>query len=142
MTVDPERSMNNQESAKSLSEKNTYPFFPDHVTMEMIIGLFLLGFLTIMTILFYPELGPKANPLVTPEHIKPEWYFFPIFRWIKLTPEWLGLLGQMVGAMIFVLWPIIDAVIVKKLNSKLFSPIFGSFIMILLIVFMLWEAFI
>ncbi len=120
----------------------SYPFFPDHVTMEALIGLFLLGLLSLLAILFFPELGPKANPQVTPEHIKPEWYFFPIFRWIKLTPEWLGLLGQAVGAAMFVFWPFIDSFVVKKTGWKLFRPVFGIFVMTTLVVFMAWEAFI
>lgn len=121
---------------------NTYPFFPDHVALEALIGLFLLGLLSLMTIVFYPELGPKANPNVTPEHIKPEWYFFPIFRWIKLTPEWLGLAGQAVGAALFVFWPFIDGFVTKRTNWKYFSPVAGVTVMTVLIIFMIWEAFI
>ncbi len=123
-------------------EKKTYSFFPDHVAMEVILGFFLLGLISVFTILFYPELGPKANPQVTPEHIKPEWYFFPIFRFIKLTPEWLGLLGQAVGAMLFIFWPFVDSFLVKKTGNRLISPVFGVCVMFLLITFMIWEAYV
>ena len=130
------------EKAGVKEQKRSYPFFPDHVMMETLIGLFFLGLISILVIIFYPELGPKANPQVTPEHIKPEWYFFPIFRWIKLTPEWLGLLGQAVGALLFVGWPFIDSLIVKKTGRKSLSPAIGVLVMILLAAFMVWEAFV
>ena len=29
-------------------------------------------------------LGPRADPLTTPEVIKPEWFFYVMFRWLKL----------------------------------------------------------
>ena len=29
-------------------------------------------------------MGPKADPLTTPEVIKPEWFFYVTFRWLKL----------------------------------------------------------
>ena len=31
-----------------------------------------------------PAMGPKADPLTTPEVIKPEWFFYVAFRWLKL----------------------------------------------------------
>ena len=33
---------------------------------------------------FPATMGPKADPLTTPEVIKPEWFFYVSFRWLKL----------------------------------------------------------
>ena len=41
--------------------------------------------LTLLSLAFPADLGAKANPALTPEHIKPEWYFFFQFRLLKLT---------------------------------------------------------
>ncbi|MEA2107860.1 MAG: hypothetical protein U9P07_00355, partial [Pseudomonadota bacterium] len=64
-------------------EQEEYKFFPDHVLTEINIGLFILFLCTILAIVLPVEMTEKANPLITPEHIKPEWYFFPMYKWIK-----------------------------------------------------------
>lgn len=49
-----------------------------------------------MIVFFYPnaftdpENFIKANPLVTPTHIQPEWYFLPIYAILRRIPNKLG----------------------------------------------------
>jgi quinol-cytochrome oxidoreductase complex cytochrome b subunit len=57
--------------------RETYPFFPDHMLREAIIGLFLLVCLVNYINFFPPTVGEPATPGNTPGHIRPEWYFFP-----------------------------------------------------------------
>ena len=48
------------------------------------IGLVLMILLSALATIFPATLGPAANPLQTPEIIKPEWFFYVAFRWLKL----------------------------------------------------------
>jgi len=48
-----------------------FNFFPDHLLTELMIGLVLMILLSALATIFPATMGPKANPLVTPEVIKP-----------------------------------------------------------------------
>ena len=50
--------------------------------------------LTCLALIFPAGLSEKANPLETPEHIKPEWYFLWAFRWLKLMTERTAIVTQ------------------------------------------------
>lgn len=60
------------------------------------------------------HMGPPADPLVTPEVIKPEWFFYTAFRWLKLFSGTTAMLTQ--GFIVFVMffWPFIDAWLVRR----------------------------
>ncbi len=50
-----------------------------------------------------------ANPLVTPSHIKPEWYFLANYQTLKLFPsEIVGLTVQAIAMTFLALLPFID----------------------------------
>jgi quinol-cytochrome oxidoreductase complex cytochrome b subunit len=59
----------------------TFNFFPDHLYTEVLIGLVLMVLLSALATIFPATLGEPANPLQTPEVIKPEWFFYVAFRW-------------------------------------------------------------
>jgi len=117
-----------------------YKFFPDHVLTEINIGLFLLYLCTILAIVLPVEMAEKANPLVTPEHIKPEWYFFPMYKWIKLTPEAVGLFFPMLVIAIFIFWPFVDQFITKITHSKILPVVIGVIGMVIVTSLMIMEA--
>ena len=117
-----------------------YRFFPDHVLTEINIGLFLFFLCCILAIVLPVEVGEKANPLITPEHIKPEWYFFPMYKWIKMTPEAVGLFVPMVVIAIFIFWPLVDSFIVKLTNNKNIPIFIGVIGMIFVTTLMILEA--
>ena len=58
---------------------------PDHVLTELVIGLVLMILLSALACIFPATMGPQADPLTTPEEIKPEWFFYVSFRWLKLV---------------------------------------------------------
>jgi len=68
--------------------------------------LFFLGFLRIsllfMKLFFDPENFIEANPLVTPVHIQPEWYFLASYAILRSVPKKLGgVLGLVMSIRIF-----------------------------------------
>jgi len=121
-------------------EPKHFNFFPDHMLSELMIGTGLLALLTLLTLLFPTELGEKANPFVTPEHIKPEWYFYFQFRLLKLTS--LGTSVVLTGLMMLILftWPWIDSFI-EKLAPRKELPIYIGIVGFLwFLAFTVWEA--
>jgi len=121
-------------------EEKGYKFFPDHVLTEINMGLFLLFLCTILAIVLPLGMAEKANPLVTPEHIKPEWYFFPMYKWIKMTPEAIGLFFPMLVIAIFIFWPFVDRLITKITKSKMLPIIIGVIGMVIVTSLMIMEA--
>jgi quinol-cytochrome oxidoreductase complex cytochrome b subunit len=120
--------------------RETYPFFPDHMLREAIIGLLLLVCLVNYVNFFPPTVGAPATPGNTPGHIRPEWYFFPTYRWLKLTSLPVGIGGSVLFVAGLFLWPFIDAALERIAPRKGLWVIVGSAFFLLTIVFMLWEA--
>lgn len=122
-------------------DAKTFRFFPDHLLTEISLALFLMFILTFLALVFPAGLEDKANPLVTPEHIKPEWYFFWAFRWLKLMSDQAAVVTQGLFVAIIVAWPLIDSWIRKRRPESEASIAFGAAGMALLLVLTVWEAF-
>ena len=121
-------------------QSKTFPFFPHHFLTEILIGVVLMIVLTSLACIFPAELADKANPLITPDHIKPEWYFYFTFRWLKITGLTVAVLSLGFGFFMFMMWPFIDGVIRKKWPSGRFSTVIGALVVILILVLTIWEA--
>ena len=117
-----------------------FNFFPDHMLTELMIGLVLMILLSALATLFPATMGPAANPLVTPEEIKPEWFFYVSFRWLKLFTLTFAVIstGFIVAAMF--LWPWIDAALRKITGNDDISVYIGIVATFLLIGLTVWEA--
>ena len=92
-------------------EDKTIPFFPDHITTEAKVALGILVLTVIVGIigLFMPVgLESPADPMVTPAHTKPEWYFLFLFQLLKYIPKTLGVLIPTVALIVLMVWPFID----------------------------------
>jgi len=105
----------------------TIPFYPYFYVKDL---LFFFIFLSVFSffLFFYPNtLGHPdnyipANPLVTPPHIVPEWYFLPFYAILRSIPDKLGGVAAMGGAIVILLaLPIINT---SKIRSSKFRPIF------------------
>ena len=117
-------------------KQDTIPFHP-YYTYKDLFGLvvFLLFFAS--AVFFYPNfLGHPdnyipANPLQTPAHIVPEWYFLPFYAILRAVPDKLGGVLLMFGsiAVLFIL-PWLDR---SPIRSGRFRPIFKIFFWLLLI---------
>ena len=122
------------------SKSQTFPFFPEHFYTELIVGLTLTYVLTILALVYPAQMGEPANPLVTPEHIKPEWFFFAMFRWLNLHSFQVGVVGSMCFLLILFLWPFIDRVFEKQLPGREVSFWVGVVGFLGFLGFTIWEA--
>ena len=106
---------------------DSVPFFPYKVLSAMpAIGVFGLVFCVIM--FFFPEGGgyflelanfEEANPLVTPEHIAPVWYYSPFYTMLRAVPDPLGGLIVMAAAVaILFIVPWLDRSNVASIRYK------------------------
>lgn len=119
---------------------DTYPFFPDHMLREAAVALVLLLAMVVYVMAIPPGLGDKADPSLTPTHIRPEWYFFPSYRWIKLVPIQVGLWTSTAFVIGMFFWPWIDAGLEKVAPGKRVGAIVGVTVWLVTIVLLLWEA--
>lgn len=76
-------------------DSDKVPFHPYH-TYKDLVGFLVVLFLLRLLVLFSPFLlgDPEnfipANPLVTPVHIQPEWYFLFAYAILRSIPNKLG----------------------------------------------------
>lgn len=92
-------------------EGETIPFYPDHVITEakVVLGIVILAVIIGIIGLFAPiGVEEAADPLNTPAHVKPEWYFLALYQLLKFVPETLGVVAIVLAVVIVALWPFID----------------------------------
>lgn len=90
------------------------PFFPNYLLQDL--SSIMLYLALLFCVLFFDpyiflprDAFIPANPLQTPAHIKPEWYFLPNYQTLKLFPsELLGLAVQGAAMTFLALLPFID----------------------------------
>lgn len=106
----------------------TVPFYP-YFYVKDLFAFFIFAFIFAFFVFFYPNLMGHpdnyipANPLVTPAHIVPEWYFLPFYAILRSIPDKLGGVVAMISAiLVLLLLPIINT---SKVRSSKFRPIFG-----------------
>lgn len=95
-----------------LDPKRGIPFFPVHVAKEGVVAVLLVAVLVTLSVVWPWEIGAPADPLSTPEHIKPEWYFLPSYQLLKYFEGTYGaVIGIFACSLPFVLllfWPFLD----------------------------------
>jgi quinol-cytochrome oxidoreductase complex cytochrome b subunit len=73
-----------------------------------------------------PEIFVEANPIVSPVHIIPEWYFLLFYAILRAIPnKRIGVLGLLRSILIFFMFPARRSIYSKrrKLNSRLVSGV-------------------
>nr|YP_337836.1 cytochrome b [Pantholops hodgsonii]O78775.1 RecName: Full=Cytochrome b; AltName: Full=Complex III subunit 3; AltName: Full=Complex III subunit III; AltName: Full=Cytochrome b-c1 complex subunit 3; AltName: Full=Ubiquinol-cytochrome-c reductase complex cytochrome b subunit [Pantholops hodgsonii]AAC31679.1 cytochrome b [Pantholops hodgsonii]ABA03261.1 apocytochrome b [Pantholops hodgsonii] len=108
------------------SDADKIPFHP-YYTIKDILGAMLLILILMLLVLFSPDLlgdpdnYTPANPLNTPPHIKPEWYFLFAYAILRSIPNKLGgVLALVLSILILVLVPFLH---MSKQRSMMFRPI-------------------
>ena len=84
--------------------------------------------------------GEEADPLATPEVIKPEWFFYPMFRWLKLFSGTAALLTLGMAVFGALLWPFIERLLLRFVRVPTLSIWIGLVVVFLLLWLTVWEA--
>nr|ABY80874.1 cytochrome b [Lepidophyma sylvaticum] len=119
-----ETGSNNPTGLNSNTDKIPFhPFFSHKDLLGAIMVLILLLFLALFlpNLLGDPENFTPANPLVTPPHIKPEWYFLFAYAILRSIPNKLGgVLALLFSILILTLLPLLHT---SKQRTTTFRPI-------------------
>ena len=127
---------NNPIGIDAKGPQDTISFHPYYTIKDMVgVAMFLL--LLAVAVFFFPNaMGHPdnyipANPMQTPAHIVPEWYFLPFYAILRAVPDKLGGVLLMFAA-IFVLFvlPWLDR---SPVRSARFRPMFRIFFWLLFI---------
>jgi len=109
-----------------LGDIDKLPFHP-YYTIKDIVGLILIAILISYLVHFQPNLLGHtdnyipANPLVTPPHIQPEWYFLFAYTILRSIPnKLLGVIALFGSLIILLFLPYINT---SKIRSNQFRPI-------------------
>nr|AMM05110.1 cytochrome b [Arctocephalus forsteri] len=119
-----ETGSNNPSGVSSDSDK--IPFHP-YYTIKDILGALLLILILMLLVMFSPDLlgdpdnYTPANPLSTPPHIKPEWYFLFAYAILRSIPNKLGgVLALLLSILILAVIPLLHT---SKQRGMMFRPI-------------------
>jgi len=106
-------------ATNSEHENDSVPFYPDHIRTEfyVVIGILVLVVIFgVLGMLFPVGLQAPADPLDTPMHVKPEWYFLALYQILKFVPpQILGIEGPifavvtiLLAVLAVIFWPFLD----------------------------------
>ncbi len=119
------------------NKRETVPFTP-HATAKDSFALvcFLLLFAYFVfyqpNFLGHPDNYKQADPLVTPSHIVPEWYYLPFYAILRAIPSKLGGVIAMFGSIgVLFIVPWLDT---SKVRSAVYRPLYKQFFWILVAV--------
>ena len=127
-----------------VTDKDMIPFHPYYTIKDLFgIGVFLIIFAAFLffapNYLGHPDNYTPANPLVTPPHIVPEWYFLPfyailrstvyeqlftplaMFGWFGITAKLMGVLMMFASIAVLLVLPWLDT---SRVRSARFRPIY------------------
>jgi ubiquinol-cytochrome c reductase cytochrome b subunit len=111
--------------------KDGIPFHPYYTVKDIFgVGVFLMLFAAVL--FFAPEMGgyfiehpnfEPANPLKTPEHIAPVWYFTPFYAILRAVPSvagsaFPGVIAMFASILVFFFLPWLDRSPVKSIRYK------------------------
>jgi len=129
---------NNPLGIESTTDKIS--FYPYFAVKDAYAFFCLLGFFCCLVFYFPNSLGHPdnyipADPMVTPAHIVPEWYFLPFYAILRSIPDKLGGVTAMVGALLILL--LIPFTNTSEIRSTTFRPIFKIFYWLLVADFLI-----
>jgi ubiquinol-cytochrome c reductase cytochrome b subunit len=150
-------------ASKEEAEKDTLPFWPYFVIKDLFaLAVVLLVFWIIVAFmpnfLGHPDNYIEANPLVTPSHIVPEWYFLPFYAilraftadvWVVMAASWLsfgiidaaffGVIAMFAAIAVIALAPWLDT---SSVRSGRYRPMFKWYFWLLVVDFfvLMWAG--
>ncbi|MCK4843113.1 MAG: cytochrome b, partial [Methylococcales bacterium] len=119
------------------------PFHPYYTVKDIVgVGVFLFFFATV--IFYMPEMGGyflehanfiPADPLKTPEHIEPSWYFTPFYAILRAVPDkFAGVIAMGGSIVVLFLLPWLDRCKVKSIRYR--GGIYKKFLVLFVISFL------
>lgn len=108
----------------NISSLSFFPYFyiKDLYMFFMFICIFLLFIFFIPNVLGHPDNYIPANPMVTPAHIVPEWYFLPFYAILRSIPDKLGgVLAMFSSILILIFLPVLNT---SKIRNTKYRPLF------------------
>ncbi|NIY75401.1 cytochrome b [Thalassospira sp. HF15] len=128
---------NNPTGVEIKTPKDSIPFHPYYTIKDLYgLGVFLIFFSAFVFFapdyLGHPDNYIPANPLVTPPHIVPEWYFLPFYAILRsidftifgIPAKLLGVLAMFASIVILFVIPWLDT---SKVRSSKFRPVYKWF---------------
>lgn len=121
---------------ENLSSEESIPFFPDHVKTEfkVVVGtIAVVIIIGVIGMLSPVGIGDPADPLNTPTHVKPEWYFLALYQLLKYIPEATGIAIIIIAMLILIFWPFLNSKkekTTKPTKIRLVVTIIGVIILI------------
>ncbi len=93
------------------TKEDSVPFYPDHVSNEakVVLGISVVAIVIGLIGLFSPVgLSEPADPMNTPAHVKPEWYFLGLYQLLKYISKTAGAVLPILGVLVITFWPFLD----------------------------------
>ena len=128
---------NNPTGVEIKTPADAIPFHPYYTIKDLYgMGVFLIFFSVVVffapDFLGHPDNYIPANPLVTPPHIVPEWYFLPFYAILRsidftifgIPAKLLGVLAMFASIVILFVIPWLDT---SKVRSSKFRPVYKWF---------------
>jgi ubiquinol-cytochrome c reductase cytochrome b subunit len=118
------------------SESDTVPFHPYFTAKDGFgLGVFLIVYMALVffgpNLLGHPDNYIEANPMATPAHIVPEWYFWPFYAILRaftadfiLPAKLLGVLAMFASILVWFFLPWLDK---SPVRSGHYRPLFRKF---------------
>ncbi|WP_194966467.1 cytochrome b [Rickettsia endosymbiont of Cardiosporidium cionae] len=114
----------NNPTGKKLDDKDMIPFHPYYTVKDLFgFGVYLLIFAYFVfyqpNLMGHPDNYIPANPMVTPLHIVPEWYFLPFYAILRAIPSKLGGVIAMFGSIVVLFFlPWIDKSKIRTTSNR------------------------
>lgn len=125
------------------SESDTVPFHPYYTAKDGFgLGVFMVLYCLVLffmpNALGHPDNYIPANPLSTPAHIVPEWYFWPFYAILRaFTADFLFIPAKLMGVLAMfsaiLVWFFLPWLDTSPVRSGHYRPLFRKFIWALVI---------
>ena len=104
-----------------------HPYFSVKDGLGVLVLLVMLSYLVFFNpnLLGEPDNYIPANPMATPPHIVPDWYFLPFYAILRSIPsKFLGVIAMAAAILVLFLLPYLNT---SRIRSSTFRPIFKKF---------------
>jgi ubiquinol-cytochrome c reductase cytochrome b subunit len=125
------------------TESDTVPFYPYYIAKDgWALGAFLFAYCLVVffgpNMFGHPDNYIPANPMSTPAHIVPEWYFWPFyailraftFNFVFIPAKLMGVLAMFSAILVWFFLPWLDRSPVRSSNYR---PLYRKFFIVLLV---------